>query len=137
MDPEAAAALARARSPGDDDDRRALGICARNGVDQVERARPIGDHGHTQTGVVARRGIGSEADTRLVAQRVVREDPAVLDHLEERQHEIARDPEDFAGAVVLQALQQGRREHDATWPICRANAIGSGSVLCACALQDP
>jgi glyoxylate carboligase len=33
MDPEAAAALARARSPGDDDDRGALGICAGNGVD--------------------------------------------------------------------------------------------------------
>src|SRR6185503_364972 len=82
-------------------------------------------------------GIGSEADARLVAQRVVRKDPAVLDHLEEWQHEVARDPEDFAGAVVLQGLQQGRREHGATWLICRANAIGSGSDRCTGAQRAP
>ena len=88
--------------------------------------------------MVAGRGIGREADARLVAERVVRKDPAFLDHLEERQHEIARDAEDLAGAVVLQTLQQGRGEHDATWPICRANAIESRGVrACAGGLRDP
>jgi hypothetical protein len=45
--------------------------------------------------VIARRGIRGEADAGLVAQREVPEDPAFLDDLEERQHEIAGNSEDF------------------------------------------
>lgn len=73
-----------------------------------------------------------------MAQRVVREDPALLDHLVERQHEIAGDAEDFAGAVVLQTLQQGDGEHGAIWPICHANAKGSRSMPARTSpLRDP
>jgi hypothetical protein len=44
---------------------------------------------------------------------VVRKDSAFFDGLEQRQHEIARNAEDFAGAVSFQAVQQrcGQREH--------------------------
>jgi hypothetical protein len=40
----------------------------------------------------------------------VRQDRALLDDLEERQHEVARDAEQLSGAVVLQAAQERGRE---------------------------
>ncbi len=124
VDHEAAGALARAGRAGDHHDRRALGIGAGDGIDQVERAGAESDHGDAEAAVVARRRVGREADARLVAQRVVRENPALLDDLEERQHEIARNPEDFAGAVVLEALQQRGRErgHGASLRVRGTNA---------------
>jgi hypothetical protein len=36
----------------------------------------------------------------------MRENAALFDHLVERQNEVARDAEDFPGAVVFQALQE-------------------------------
>jgi hypothetical protein len=41
-----------------------------------------------------------------VAQREVREDPAFLNDLEERQHEIAGNSEDFPRAVIFEPLQE-------------------------------
>jgi len=110
VDHEPARALARSGGAGDDDDRRALGIGTRDRVHQIESTRPEGDDGDAEAAVVARRGIRGEAHAGLVAQRVVRQDSALLDDLEERQHEVARNSEDFTGAVVLQALQQCGRE---------------------------
>src|SRR5215475_14390173 len=40
----------------------------------------------------------------------MRQDPALLDHLEERQHEISGNAENLARTVVLQALQQRYRQ---------------------------
>ena len=120
---EARGALARARRAGNDDDRRAFGIGAGNRVDQVEGAGPEGDDGDAESALITCRRIGRETDAGLMAQRVMRKNAALLDDLEERQHEIAGNPENFAGAVVLEALQQrgGERRHGATLRIRRAN----------------
>ena len=110
---EPARALARARRAGDHHHRRALRIGAGDRIDQVEGAGAVGDDRDAEAAMVARRRIGREADRRLMAQRVVRQDPAFLDHLEQRQHEIARDAEDLAGPVILQPVEQrgGERRH--------------------------
>jgi hypothetical protein len=63
MERKAAGALVRTGGAGDHHNRRPLGIGAGNGIDQIEGARPVGDHRHAQSGVVARRGVGREADT--------------------------------------------------------------------------
>src|SRR5579864_8792398 len=103
---EAAHALARARRTGYHDDWRALRIGAGDRIDKIERTGPVGCDRNAEPKVIARRGIGGEADGRLMAQREVRENPALLDHLVERQHEIARNAEDLARAVLLQAQQK-------------------------------
>ncbi len=110
---EAGGPLLRARRASDHHHRRALRVSAGDRVDQVEGAGAIGDDGDAEALVVARGGIGREADRRLVAERVARQDFRFLDDLVERQHEIAGDAEDLPGAVVLQALQKrgGKRGH--------------------------
>ncbi len=110
MQHEAARALARAWRARDDDDRRALRVGARDGIDEVEGPGPEGHDRDAEARVIARRRVGREAHAGLMAQRVVRQDPALLDHLEERQHEVARNAEDLARAVVLEALQQRYRQ---------------------------
>ena len=109
----AAGAFARARRTGDHHHRRALGIGAGNRVHQVEGAGAVGDDRNTDPAVIARRGVGREADRRLMTEREVRKHIAFLDDLEERQHEIARDTENFPGAVSFQAFEQsgGKRRH--------------------------
>src|SRR5262249_39152272 len=79
--------------------------------------------------IVAGGGIGREADGGLVAQRVVRQDRAVLDDLEERQHEIARDAEELARAVGLQGVEErgGNRRLWINTP--QREALG-GSLAC-------
>jgi len=64
--------------------------------------------------MVARRRIRGEAHRRLMAQRVAGQNAAFLDHLEERQHEVAGDAENFARAVVFQAVQQRGAESRCT-----------------------
>jgi hypothetical protein len=103
---EAAHALARARRAGYDDHRRALRIRAGDRIDEVERTRPIGCDRDAEPQMIARRRIGGEADGRLMAQGEVRENPALLDHLVERQHEVARNAEYLARAMLLQARKQ-------------------------------
>jgi hypothetical protein len=124
VEEKSAGALARAGRARDRHHRRTLGIGAGDRVDEIEGAGPIGDDGDPEAAVEARRRVGGEADRGLVAERVMGKDAAVLDDLEERQHEIAGYPEDLAGAVVLEALQQyaGERGHGATLPIHAANA---------------
>jgi hypothetical protein len=140
VDDEAAGALARPGGTGDDDDGRALGIGAGDGVDQIERARPEGDDGDAEAAVVARRGIRGKAHAGLVAQRVVRQDSALLDDLEKGQHEVARNSEDFTGAVILQALQQCGRErghpHDfaRSRHECKWQAADARPPACSCVL---
>ena len=97
---EARAALGPAGGAGDHDHRRLLGEGAGDRVDQVEGAGAVGDRGHADRAAEPPGGIGGEAHGRLVAQRVQRQDAALLDHLEERQREVAGDAEDLAGAVA-------------------------------------
>ena len=104
MKNEAAGSLTCRWGACDHNNRRAFGIGACDGVNQVEGAGPERDDGDTQTSVIARRRIGGKADSGLVAQRVMWKNPALLDDLEKGQHEIARNPKDFASAVVLQAV---------------------------------
>src|SRR3974390_895709 len=113
MQHEAAGAVARARGAPAHHDRRAFGIGARDRIDEIERACAIGDDRNADTRAVARDRVRRETDRRLVAQREVRQDLRSLDDLVERQHEIARNSEDLARAVVLQRLQEsgGERGH--------------------------
>ena len=53
-----------------------------------------------------RRRVRRKAHGRLVAQGVERQPPAFLDHLEERKHEIARDPEDFPRTMLGKGVDQ-------------------------------
>lgn len=126
MQQEAARALARARRAGDHHHGRALRVGAGDCIDQVERAGPIGDHGDAQALVIARGRVGREADPRLVAQRVVRQDARFLDRLVERKDEIARDAENLARAVLLQALEQRGRERGHASRARASATIGSG-----------
>ena len=50
--------------------------------------------------MIPRSRIGRKADARLVTQRVVRKDSTLLNDLEERQHEVSRNPKDFMSAVT-------------------------------------
>jgi hypothetical protein len=125
VEDETAGALAHPGRSRDDDDRRAFRVGAGDRIDQIECPCPEGDDGDAEPAVVARRRVSCETDARLVAQREVRKDAALLDHLEERQHEIAGDPEDFTRAMALEALQQRSRErrHAATVRIHSVKAI--------------
>src|SRR5262249_3407751 len=60
-----------------------------------------------------------------VAERVVRQDLRLFDRLVERQHEVARNAEDFPGAVLLQAVEQRGRERGHA--ACGRGARGPGS----------
>ncbi len=109
----AAGAFARARRAGDHHHRRAFGIGAGYRVHQVEGAGAVGDDRDAEAAVIARRGVGGEADRRLMTEREVRQHLAFLDDLEQRQHEVARDTENLPGAVSFQAFEQsgGKRRH--------------------------
>ena len=67
---QARARLALAGRAGNDDDRRFLRVGPGHRVDEVERARPVSDGRDAQRAVHSRRGIGGEADRRLVGERV-------------------------------------------------------------------
>src|SRR5207245_8994291 len=85
-------------------------VGARDRIDQVEGTGPEGHDRDAEARVIACRRIGREAHARLMAQRVMRQDPALLDHLEEWQHEVSGNAENLARAVVLEALQQRYRQ---------------------------
>ena len=110
MQQEAAGTLARARRARDHHDRRTLRIGAGDRIHHVEGAGTVGDDRDAEARVVACRRVRREADCRLVAECEMRKDAAFLDHLEQRQHEIAGNPEDFACAMVLESLQERGRE---------------------------
>ncbi len=110
MQQQAAGAFARPRRAGDDDDRRALGIGAGDRVDEVEGACAIGDDGDAQARMIARRGVGGEADRRLVAQGEPGKNAALFHLLEKGEHEVAGNAEQFARPMRLQAMQQGGGE---------------------------
>lgn len=63
------------------------------------------------------RRIGRETDRRLVAECIEGQRAALLDHLEERQDEVAGNTEDFLGAVVAESVEQGTTEcrHGNPW----------------------
>ncbi len=86
--------------------RRALGIGAGNRIDEIEGAGAIGRNRNAEATMDARRRIRREAHGRLVAQLEMRQDLRILDHLVERQHEIAGDAEDLSCAMSLQGTQQ-------------------------------
>jgi hypothetical protein len=107
---EPALPLARTGGARDHDHRRSLGIGARDRIDDVERTRAIGHDGNADAAVKARRCVRRKTHGRLMTQFVMRQDARLLDGLVERQHEIAGDAEDFAGAMRLQRAQQNRCE---------------------------
>jgi hypothetical protein len=102
--------FALAGRAGHDHDRRLLGERGGDGIHHVERARAVGHDGNAQTRMRAGGGIGREPDRGLVAQGIERQDARFLDHLEECEREIARDPEDLGRAVVLERRQEGERD---------------------------
>ena len=106
MEQKAAAALGRRRRARDHHHRRALGAGAGDRVDQVEGAGAVGDRSHAEPAADPRRAIRREAHARLVAQRVQRQNARFLDHLEERQSEIAGDSEDPGRTVVLERMEE-------------------------------
>jgi hypothetical protein len=110
MQQEARDALARAGRARDHHDGRSLGIGARDGVDEVEGTGAIGDDGNAQAAVIARGGICRESHRRLMAQGDIRQDAALLDHLEQRQHEISGDAEDLACTMISERGEQGMRK---------------------------
>ncbi len=99
--------FALAGRPRDDHHRRAFRIGARDRVDHVERARAVGHRGNAEGAVDARGRVGRKPDRRLVTQRVQREYPRLLDHLEKGQGEIAGDAENLLRAVTTQRMKQG------------------------------
>ena len=119
VQPEAHAPFGRAGSARDHRHGRLLGVGGGDRVDHVERTRAVGDRGDAERAAVARRGVGGEADRRLVAERVQRQDARALDFAEERQREVARDAEDFSGAVVLECGEQGVCELHCAGGRCR------------------
>ena len=56
--------------------------------------------------MIARRRVRRETNRRLMAQREIRQDIAFFDDLEQRQHNIAGNAENFVSAAVLQRRQQ-------------------------------
>ena len=106
MKQQPALAFARAGSARDHHHRRALGIGARDRIDEIEGAGAIGHDRNADAAVKARRRIRRETHRRLVAQFEMRQDPRSLDRLVERQHEIAGNAEDFTGAMRFQRAQQ-------------------------------
>ena len=110
MEQEAAAALGRRGRARDHHDRRALGAGAGDRVDQVERAGAVGHRGDAEAAADPRRAVGREPHARLVRERMQRQDARLLDHLEQRQSEIARDAEDPGRTVILERVQQGLSE---------------------------
>ena len=132
MQQEAAGSLARAGRARDHHHRRALRIGARDRIDDIEGAGAVGHDGDAEAAVIARRRIRCETDGRLVAQREIRQDVAFFDDLEQRQHEIAGNAEDLAGAVILQRGEQsmGKRGHRSVPGIRRSYMITL--ILCSC-----
>ncbi len=120
MQKKPALPLQRAGRACDHHHRRALGIGAGNRIDDVEGARAIGDDRDADPAMKAGRGIGGKADRRLMAQFEMRQDPRLLDRLVERQHEVARNAEDFTGAMRLERAQENgcKRGHAGSlaWP---------------------
>ena len=98
--------LVGAGRAGDHHQRALFRIGAVDRVDQIERAGAIGDRGDPQGLADPRRRIRREADPRLVAQGVQRQDARLLDHLEKRQRKIAGNAENMFRAAGLERVQK-------------------------------
>src|SRR5699024_1403797 len=73
----------------------------------IEATSAIGrSHDTEPLAMIAPGGIGGEANAWLMAQRIERQNPRILNDLEERQDKIARNTEDLMCAMILQRLQQ-------------------------------
>ena len=107
---QAGAALRRTGRTRDHHHRRFLGERTADGVYQVERAGTVGDRGHADRAAKPAGRIRREADSRLMAQSVERQDAALLHHLEEGQREIAGDAEHLPGPVVAEPMEQRLRD---------------------------
>jgi hypothetical protein len=107
VEEKAAFGLGSARSASQHHERRLLGISTGGDVDHVETARPVGDGRDAEPlAVVAAGRVGGEAHAGLVAQRVERQDFRVLNHLEERQDEVARDTEDLTRSMIFERVEE-------------------------------
>ena len=101
-----AGAFRGARRSRDHHQRRLLGQSAGGGVHHVERTRAVGHGGDAERAVRPARHVRGESDRGLVAQRVERQDPALLHHPEEPEHEVAWNAEDLGRPAIPERLEQ-------------------------------
>ena len=94
------------RPPGQDDERRLLGVRARDGVDHVEAAGAVGHAADAEAAGHASRAVGGEPDGGLVAQPDQPETAVVFERFVEVEDEVPGDAEDVPDTVVPQLVEE-------------------------------
>ena len=106
----AEAFLRLSRPACDDDERRFLGVGARDRVEQVQPAGAVGDDAHAEAVGDARGAVGREADGGLVAQRDELEPPVLRQRFVQVEHKIAGNAEDVPNALCVDLVEENLME---------------------------
>ena len=103
---QAGLALELAGSARDDNQRRLLGVGARDRVDHVQPARAVRDETDAESVCDARGAVGGEPDCRLVTERDEPKPLVVLQRVIQIQHEVAGNAEDLSDAGLMQLVEE-------------------------------
>jgi hypothetical protein len=110
MDEKPAQALRARRCCGQHDDRRSLGIGARDGIDEIEGTRSVGGGRNADSAAHAGGSVSRKSHGWFVTQCVKGQNAAALDDREQRQGKVAGNAEYGPCSMIPQRRQKPRSE---------------------------